>query len=348
MSGKWRHIEIITDSGVTVRASAPLIISASRATDIPAFFSKWFFNRLDKGYIKWINPFNRTAPNYVSFNNVRVIVFWTKNSKPVMEYLHILDEKEIGYYFQYTLNDYDEEGFEVNVPKLEDRIDTFISLSEMIGREKVIWRFDPLILSDKLNVPCLVDKVKRLGDRLIKYTNKLVFSFADINGYRNVKKNLLKALPYYDYLSIEKAEFTRESKIEFAACLHSLVNEWKKVNPEFAAASCAEDIDLGSFGIRHNKCVDDKLLSRLFPQDMILMDFLGNKNENTHFGTARQASLKDKGQRKDCGCIVSKDIGAYNTCSHLCVYCYANASRKRVEINNCNFDTTLDNLLNQT
>ena len=96
---------IVVASGDSVDAMAPVIVSASRSTDIPAFYSKWFFERLKKGYCVWFNPFNQ-KPSYVSFKNCRVIVFWTKNPKPILPYLHELDERGIHYYFQVTLNDY--------------------------------------------------------------------------------------------------------------------------------------------------------------------------------------------------------------------------------------------------
>lgn len=98
-------INIITDIGNNVEATAPIIISASRSTDIPAFYAKWFFNRLAKGYCVWYNPFNK-KPMYISFKKVKAIVFWTKNPKPILPYLKELDERGIHYYFQVTLNDY--------------------------------------------------------------------------------------------------------------------------------------------------------------------------------------------------------------------------------------------------
>lgn len=142
---------ITTQAGVEVEAQAPVIISASHSMDIPSFYADWFMERLQQGYVKWKNPFNGT-PIYVSFQNTRLIVFWSKNPKPMMKHLKYLDEHNLNYYFLYTLNDYEQEGIEKGVPKLADRIETFQKLSEEIGKEKVIWRFDPLILTDKLGV----------------------------------------------------------------------------------------------------------------------------------------------------------------------------------------------------
>lgn len=139
----WDRTTIHTPNGPQP-AIEPLIISASRATDIPAFHADRFFRFLESGYVQWVNPFNRQV-QYVSFAKTRVIVFWTKNPKPLIPYLSELNRRGIGYYFQYTLNDYEQEGLEPNMPAMEDRLQTFMDLSQQIGKEKVIWRFDPLI-----------------------------------------------------------------------------------------------------------------------------------------------------------------------------------------------------------
>ena len=158
-------VTILTEQGDNVEATAPVIISASRSTDIPAFYAKWFFNRLAKGYCAWYNPFNQQKM-YISFSECRVVVFWTKNPKPIMPYLHILDEMGIHYYFKVTLNDYIKEGFEPNVPSVEERIETFKNLSDTIGREKVIWRFDPLIITSTIGPRELLTRIWHIGNKL--------------------------------------------------------------------------------------------------------------------------------------------------------------------------------------
>ena len=150
---------IKTDMGQFVEAIEPIIVSASRSTDIPAFYAKWFINRLCKGYCVWYNPFNQ-KPMYVSFAKTKVVVFWTKNPAPIIPYLPELDRRGIHYYFQMTLNDYENENLEPNVPTLEKRIDTFKRLSDLIGKEQVIWRFDPLIVTKDLT-PQIFDGVIR-------------------------------------------------------------------------------------------------------------------------------------------------------------------------------------------
>ena len=182
------NIDIISDNGEPVKAQAPVIISASRSTDIPAFYSDWLMNRLEKGYLKWKNPFNG-ADIYVSFSKARLFVFWSNNPKPILKHLKTFDDKHINYYFQFTLNDYEKENFEQNVPHLNKRIETFIELSETIGKQKLIWRFDPLILTDTIGVSDLLERISNIGDKLYKYTDKLVISFADIKKYDKRRKN---------------------------------------------------------------------------------------------------------------------------------------------------------------
>lgn len=302
------NIEIINDDGEVCKAQAPIIISASRATDIPAFYADWFFDRLTKGYVSWKNPFSGQN-SYVSFANTRFIVFWSKNPKPLLQYLPSLKEKGIGCYIQFTLNDYETEALELNVPPLTERIDTFKRLVDQLGEGTVVWRFDPLILTDRIDIDILLDKISNIADQLKRYTEKLVFSFADIASYKKVSKNLTMA-------GINFREWDEASMVEFAERLSALNKQpWN-----FRLTTCAESIDLSEFGIEHNSCIDPELIGRLSPSDTMLQNLL--------FGCTR-----DSGQRKSCGCILSKDIGAYNTCIHGCRYCYANTSLEAAQSN---------------
>ncbi len=319
----WDIKNIINDNGETMEAISPFVISASRSTDIPAFYSRWFMNRLDKGYITWMNPFNRKE-QYVSFEETKIIVFWTKNPKPIIPHLKELDNRGIKYYFQYTLNDYEEENLEPNVPKLNARIETFINLSNLIGKEKVIWRFDPLILSSAITIDNLISKIERIGNRINQFTDKLVFSFADIELYMKVKLNLSKNKESY-------REFKQSEIDEFSEKIVFLNNAW-----DLSLSTCAEKVDLEKFGIEHNRCIDDELIYKIGKNDPEILDWLGLSNPILSlFGDdySNNKKLKDKGQRKVCGCMVSKDIGMYNTCNHLCTYCYANHSENVVKHN---------------
>ena len=273
--------------------------------------------------------------SYVAYGDTRFIVFWSKNPEPLLQHLDYLQERNIGCYIQYTLNDYEAEGLERGVPALEKRIKTFQQLVEKLGKGRVVWRFDPLILTDKISIDDLLCKVENIGNKLVGYTEKLVFSFADIALYKKVKANLEKSKVNY-------SEWTEEQMVDFAK---RLVDLNKSNNWNYDLATCGEAVDLD--GISHNHCVDDNLMIRFAFNDKALMDFLGveiKTIENSLFGVsippnaimlnANQYAIKhkdnrDKGQRTACGCMVSKDIGEYNTCPHLCEYCYANASKEK-------------------
>lgn len=312
----WDKGQIALPDGQNAQAISPIILSASRATDIPAFFSEWFVNRLLAGYVRWKNPFNASQVQYISFSNARVIVFWTKNPKPLMEYLPQIDDKKINYYFQFTLNNYEKEGLEKNVPPLLERISTFKKISEKTGKQRVIWRFDPLILSNSLTIDELLGRISNIANELVGFTNKLVFSFADISNYKKVQNNLKRERFLYQ-------DFTPEKMLEFSQKLVTLNKDWG-----FEIATCAEGIDLQKLNIEHNRCIDDNLMIELFNSDLKLMNFLGY--QPSLFAEPNNLYIKDKGQRQECGCIVSKDIGAYSTCNHLCTYCYANTSQAAV------------------
>ncbi len=317
----WEKYTIKLDSGCELEAIAPVIISASRSTDIPAFYSPWLIHRLKRGYVAWTNPFNRVV-QYVSFANARLFVFWSKNPAPIIPFLNKLDQSNVNYYFQFTLNDYILEQLEPNVPDLTSRIETFKKLSDIIGKEKIIWRFDPVLMSDKLDMNALLGRIKNIGNRIHPFTEKLVFSFADITMYRKVQTNLVKDGGGF-------REFHQEEMIEFAQKLSEVIRIWG-----LKLATCCEEVALEEYGIRHNRCIDDELIVRLFPRDVKLMSWLGYSPglfKNRLYIT--NSKLKDKGQRNICGCIISKDIGMYNTCNHLCRYCYANTSASIVKKN---------------
>lgn len=330
-------LEIQIGHGERVEASAPVIISASRSTDIPAFYAKWFLNRLEKGYCIWYNPFNQ-KPSYVSFDQCRVVVFWTKNPMPILPYLQQLDERGIHYYFQFTLNNYEKERFEPNVPSLADRLETFKTLSDTIGREKVIWRFDPIITTPQTTPRDILQRIWTIGNKLKGYTEKLVFSFVDILAYQKVQRNLIKECALFTKENVRTAETSHKQQMEIVEGLVKLREAWKKDGWNLTMATCAEKIDLNHYDIEHNRCIDGELMRRLFADDEDLVYYLntGHLPERDIFGSLiprknkEAKAMKDKGQRKSCGCMISKDIGMYNTCRHFCVYCYANTSRESV------------------
>ena len=263
-----------------------MVISVSRRTDIPAFYTEWFLNRIKAGYVDVINPFNTKQANRISLKkeDIDCFVFWTKNPRPLLDRIDELDG--YNYYFQYTINSYGTD-MEPNVPsKSEELINTFIELSNKIGKDKVIWRYDPIIFTNKYNKEWHIKYFELLAKKLANYTTKCVFSFVDL--YAKTKRNTK---------GLDIIEMT-EADMEYIASEFSKIA--KKYNLELA--TCCEAIDLDKYGIKHNSCIDGELIKKLF---------------------GIEVSDKRDAQREYCGCIKCNDIGAYNTCKHQCKYCYA-------------------------
>ena len=240
------------------------------------------------------------------------------------------------------------------MPSLEKRIETFKLLVKHLGFGSVVWRFDPMILTDDISIDNLLSKVQNIGDKLKGYTEKLVFSYADIALYKKVKSNLDKnGIPYH--------EWTTEQMEEFAEKL-STMNKERGWN--YSLATCGEKIDVEKYGVEHNRCIDGDLITRIAWKDRELMEFMKVKIQkrpspslfgedalpqgaillpsNKYFVSVHK---KDNGQRQFCGCMAAKDVGEYNTCPHLCEYCYANTSKETAlanwkrHINNPNSET---------
>ncbi|MCX6051942.1 MAG: DUF1848 domain-containing protein [Campylobacterales bacterium] len=277
-----------------------MIISASRRTDIPAFYSEWFINRIREGYVLNKNPFNANQIKRIPLTPYQVdaIIFWTRNPKPLMKYLDELNEKGFNYYFQYTITGYPRE-IEKHTPHPLKAIETFIELSDKIGKEKVIWRYDPIIFTQYTDFDEHVRLFDKISKSLENKTDKVVISFAD--PYKKITKKL-EALEFQDILE------TKSKLYELAKIMSDIATSRNMI-----VESCSEEIDLDYYNIKHGKCIDDNLIENLF-----------NINLNIH---------KDKNQRKECGCVQSVDIGIYNTCSHGCTYCYATYSDNVVEKN---------------
>ncbi len=313
---KWPETKIVTPQGEKT-AIEPRVISASRATDLPAFFSEWFMNRLKQGYSLWRNPFNAKQEQWISFKKCRVFVFWSKNPEPLMPRLPEIRERGYEFYFQYKINGY-EKGLEPCVPPLERRVDQFRRLSDEFGKERVIWRFDPIVLGGSLAIENTLERLRSLAEQLAPYTEKLVFSFVD--WYRKTERELKKVDPGFRPPNNKEMERLAQGIVE-------INNELK--NP-LKLATCAETLDLCSLGIEHNRCVDPELLHRLCPDCAEFKNWFkkngrGNMLRGSLLNPSSSApqTKKDSGQRPGCNCAPSKDIDGYNTCRHRCIYCYA-------------------------
>lgn len=280
-----------------------MIISASRRTDIPAFFGEWFANRIKAGYFYRINPYNPNQVKGFSLlpEDVDAFVFWTKNPRPFFKQLDLIEKIGYNYLFHFTLNDYPGD-FEPGIPSISQRLDAFKTLSRRIGPKRIIWRYDPVILSSLTPVGYHLEKVARLARELAGYTERLVISFLDFYG--KVQRNLsrltaTKGIRFEDWLSVENVE----SLEDFAAQVATVAGD-----NGIHTFTCCEGVELQKYGLLPGSCIDGALINELF-------------------GLKKQWK-KDPSQRDNCRCVVSVDMGVYNTCKFGCVYCYANTNGK--------------------
>ncbi len=270
-----------------------MIISATRRTDIPSYYGEWFVNRLKEGYVLIQNPYNsnRYSKALLTRESVDIIVFWTKNPKPLFKFLPIIEEMGYPYYFQFTLTPYGKET-EKRLPLKEELINTFINLSQRIGENRIIWRYDPIIISNLYSIEYHEKHFLEMAKKLSKYTQRCVLSFVD--SYKNITLRTGEMLDY---------EMTKSNIFKLAEIFSKIA---KKYNIKLF--TCAEEIDLQQFEILHGACIDKELITQIL-----------GCNIN---------AKKDRNQRKECGCIESIDIGTYNCCANGCTYCYALTNEK--------------------
>lgn len=278
-----------------------MIISASRRTDIPSWFSDWFLYRLQEKYALVRNPVNPRQVSRIDLSPdvVDCIVFWSKNPRPMLDKLEHI--RPYPFYFQFTVNAYGKDT-EPHLPSLEERIDTFQTLSSRLGKHRVIWRYDPVLLTSGYTASWHEERFSCLAEKLGPYTETCTFSFLDF--YTKIRKRL-ETLGVRDTDRQQKR--TIAQKLARIAHSHSI-----QLN------TCGEDMELSSYGIGHARCIDPLLISRLT-------------------GYALDAK-KDKNQRPACGCASSIDLGLYHTCRHECLYCYANCNPRVQERNASLYD----------
>ena len=270
------------------------IISASRRTDIPAFYTEWFIDKVRKGYCKVVNPYNPSQIKKVSLHpgDVAAVVFWTRRSGPLQPYLRELDGRSFNYYFLYTVTGYPG-VYEKGLPDIEETIDDFLALAELIGPEKVIWRYDPVIITPELNTDYHIRNFTRLAFRLSPGTKNVIITF--VKRYRHI-----------------------EEKLKDMGYAVPSPGDRSALEERFLSAASAEGMRIKGCGkrdtlnnVHKGKCIDDMLMRELFGLEL----FTG----------------KDRGQPEECNCIRSIDIGSYGSCLHRCVYCYASRNFVRAE-----------------
>ncbi len=279
-----------------------MILSASRRTDIPNYYSEWLARRFRAGFLCVRNPMNFRQVSRIALNPnvIDCIVFWTKNPAPMLPYLD--EYRRYMYYFQFTLTGY---GKDIE-PGLPDKrrilIPAFCELADRIGRDRVIWRYDPIFLSDHYTLDYHVKAFTRIAEALAGRTRRVVISFLD--DYEKTKRNMK---------GINIQGLTKE-KMRWLA--HSFAVIAGRYGMEIQ--TCAEKIDLSEYGITHGACIDREYIEHL----------LG----------CRLRAGKDHGQRPECRCMESVEIGSYHTCRNGCRYCYANFSDGRVQARIRDFD----------
>ena len=281
-----------------------MIISASRRTDIPTYYSEWLYNRLREEYVLVRNPMNihQVGKINLSPDVVDGIVLWTKNPIPMMDRLS--EVEKYNYYFQFTVTPYGQD-VEPNVPSKDDVIiPAFQRLSRQIGRDRVIWRYDPILLNTTYTIEYHIDRFRAMTEKLSEYPEKCTVSFIDL--YRNTTRNVQP-------LGIQVE--TREQQIEILGRFSEIARKHG-----IYIDTCAEAIDQSRLMVAHACCIDKERFERL--------------------GQCKLSIKKDPNQREECGCIASIDIGAYNTCKNGCLYCYANYSNTTVNKNSDQHDPT--------
>ena len=295
-----------------------MIISASRRTDIPAFYAPWFMQRVRAGFCDVPNPFNRHQISRISLRpeEVDAIVFWTRNPRPLLASLDELDALGYRYYFQYTILD-NPRTIDPKTPPVGAAVETFQQLADRIGPARVIWRYDPIVLSSATDVAFHQDRYAWIAERLHGCTTRSVISFVDI--YRKAAARLRTLAAH----GVTLPDQPLDALPGFVELVHSLAATAAQNGMEIV--SCAEELDLTGCGVLPGKCIDDALLARVFGLHLDLK--------------------KDPGQRDACGCVASRDIGMYDSCTFGCQYCYATSSFARAAANHAAHDPHAPSLL---
>ncbi len=284
-----------------------MILSVSRRTDIPAFYSDWFFDCLKKGFVLVPNPINKSKIARIELQPIKLesvstnllgektvdisgnlegIVFWTKNPQPMIDKLKLLGD--IKYYFLYTLNAYPR-TIEKNLPSLDRRIESFKQLSKFCP---VVWRYDPILIADGIDENWHVEQFRFLCSQLEGYTKYCKISFL-IESYKGCSKSVhTPSLGQKEYILSKISEIAKEHGIQIEACAEK--DDWRK------------------YGIVPSKCIDGEIFEEL----------LSDRFKDQNISVKRKDNKID-GQRKNCGCMPAIDIGRYDTCKYGCSYCYA-------------------------
>ncbi len=274
-----------------------MIVSASRRTDIPAFYSQWFINRIQAGYCQVPNPFNPRQESHIPLDPDRTeaIVFWTRYPRPLFPHLKMLDERGFRYYFLFTVLDYPR-LLEPRTPPLSASLNLFQRLADRIGPDRVIWRYDPVFFS-KLSPPAFhQDRFAWIAGRLAGYCSQVIVSQAHL--YRKVKTRLAAL----QAKGLHPTELSLQRRDRLFSKMATIAGQCG-----MGISSCAQQTPLA--GIPAGACIDPALIWKLWKIPI--------------------RAPKDTGQRKHCRCVQSRDIGMYESCPFGCQYCYATTDFSR-------------------
>lgn len=277
-----------------------MILNTGARTDTVQYFSEWLLNRFKEGYVYARNPLfpNKVTRYELAPDKIDVVLFCSKNYAPILPRLHEITDS-FNTYFYYTITAYGED-IEPGVPSIDESIQTLIALSKLVGKQRVAWRYDPVLLTEKYTIEVHVRTFEYLAKRLAPYVDRCIFSFVEL--YKKLEYNMPEIIP-----------FTEEEKRTIARFLGSIAQKYN-----LTIQTCGTNGDYQEFGI--------------FPSGCATLEILGAANH------LEFKSLKHKGMRTGCHCIESRDIGAYDTCLNGCKYCYANKSPAKAITNYKNHD----------
>lgn len=286
-----------------------MIVSASRRTDIPALYLDWLETRLQEGYAYVQNPFNEKQISRVALNeeSVDLIVYWTKDPRKLALRPAVLER--FAFLLQCTITPYKEDlepGLAGQKPQI---IQALQSIAAKYGKERVVWRYDPVLLSERYPLGYHIDAFSRLCGLLKDATGRVVISYIDI------------------YKSIEKAMAAHGIAAPSTEDMQLLGQSLAKIAKEHGLAiqSCAEPEALG--GIEQGACISQGMVEGVLRRPV--------------------GAIKDPSQRGLCRCLQSVDIGSYHSCTMQCAYCYANWSGRQVASTVARYDAAAPMLCGQ-
>ena len=271
-----------------------MILNTGLRTDIPGFFSEWFYNRIDDGFIYVRNPYakNQIYSYRLDPELIDCIIFCTKNPKPMFENLEKIDK--FNQYWHITITPYEKE-IEPNVPPVNEVLESFKYLSKRLGKENVTLRYDPIFINEKYTLEKHIESFEYILNSLSGYTTEAIISFIDL--YEKTKRNFPQA-----------REVTKDERLKIGKEFARIGNE-----NNIRIKTCVEGTELDKFGIDSSGCMTKEVIERAI-----------NKNLNIP---------KQKARNGECYCLLNNDIGEYNTCNHGCLYCYANSNKRLVKRN---------------